>query len=383
MPIKKRTVVLIKTETTPNFDANPVEGTDAILMEDVAISQADTAMHERSPVGAAIGKAKSVWGGGLYQLSAKIKLKGSGVAATPPEYAPVLKAASLAETVGGSDVQYATSSTEANAKHVTIYCNLDGLQYIITGALVADIGGDLDGTGMVNVTLVGHGFEWGAATAGAASTITLAAGHAAVDDLYNGRTITITSGTGEGDTRTISDYVGATKVATVSVAWTTAPDATSRYRINNCPLDVALPSPTYDSIVEPAYIAAPFSYGSDNPIISKVSFSLGLELAKPKDVGSPDGFGTLRIVGRSVSGSFDPESTSVATMNWEEAQRLRTEQTIDTGKIGSSGNQYQLQFLRSAIGDPGHTDKEGINAREISFESDGHTGDGEFVFTTS
>lgn len=71
------------------------------------------------------------------------------------------------------------------------------------------------------------------ATAGAASAITLAAGAAAVDDTYNGLSIVITAGTGVGQSRVISDYVGATKVATVSVAWVTPPDVTSVYSIRD------------------------------------------------------------------------------------------------------------------------------------------------------
>ncbi len=75
----------------------------------------------------------------------------------------------------------------------------------------------------------------GTAAAGGASTITLAAGASAVDDAYNAMVVRLTGGTGSSQERIISDYVGATKVATVSVAWTTAPDATSTYSIINRP----------------------------------------------------------------------------------------------------------------------------------------------------
>lgn len=73
--------------------------------------------------------------------------------------------------------------------------------------------------------------ESGTAQAGGATTITLAADESAVDDAYNGKQIEITGGTGSGQVRIISDYVGSTKVATVSAAWDTNPDATSTYEI--------------------------------------------------------------------------------------------------------------------------------------------------------
>lgn len=50
-----------------------------------------------------------------------------------------------------------------------------------------------------------------------------------IDDTYNGLTVTITAGTGVGQVRTISDYSGSLRRATVSVAWDTVPDNTSIY----------------------------------------------------------------------------------------------------------------------------------------------------------
>jgi hypothetical protein len=70
----------------------------------------------------------------------------------------------------------------------------------------------------------------GTAQAGANTTITLAAGASATDDYYNGATIQVIAGTGAGQSRVITDYVGSTKVATVA-AWGTNPDNTSVYTI--------------------------------------------------------------------------------------------------------------------------------------------------------
>lgn len=77
-------------------------------------------------------------------------------------------------------------------------------------------------------------FNSGTASAGGGSTITLDAtpdfgSTSATDDLYNGMMISIEAGTGAGQSRIISDYVGSTRVATVGVAWTTTPDNTSLY----------------------------------------------------------------------------------------------------------------------------------------------------------
>jgi len=52
-----------------------------------------------------------------------------------------------------------------------------------------------------------------------------------IDDIYNGQTIFLRSGTGQDQVRLIQDYDGATKVATVSSPWEVQPDATTNYVI--------------------------------------------------------------------------------------------------------------------------------------------------------
>jgi hypothetical protein len=70
------------------------------------------------------------------------------------------------------------------------------------------------------------------AQAGAAGTITLNGVTAStIDDFYNNALIVITGATGAGQARTISDYVGATKVASVEPDWVTNPAASSEYII--------------------------------------------------------------------------------------------------------------------------------------------------------
>ncbi len=79
----------------------------------------------------------------------------------------------------------------------------------------------------------------GTASAGAASTITLA-GASAVDQFYKGATLLIVSGTGAGQTNRITGYVGATKVATVAEVWGTNPDNTSVYVVLAGPRGLSL-----------------------------------------------------------------------------------------------------------------------------------------------
>jgi hypothetical protein len=92
---------------------------------------------------------------------------------------------------------------------------------------------------VVNATLAEFSIEnrnpniiaQGIAQAGSPTTIQLAATASAVNGYYNGSTVYITTGTGSGQRRIITDYVGATTTATVYPSWTTQPDNTSVYKL--------------------------------------------------------------------------------------------------------------------------------------------------------
>lgn len=71
----------------------------------------------------------------------------------------------------------------------------------------------------------------GKAQDAANSTITLANSASSINGIYEGLEIKITGGTGAGQTNTIVDYDGTTKIATVKTVWSIVPDNTSRYEI--------------------------------------------------------------------------------------------------------------------------------------------------------
>ena len=87
-------------------------------------------------------------------------------------------------------------------------------------------------TGNITITASAATTETGTAQGGAADTITVKAASSYADDQPNGMFITLTSGTGSGQTRHVEDFVASTKVMTVYPAWTTAPDATTGYKVD-------------------------------------------------------------------------------------------------------------------------------------------------------
>lgn len=87
-------------------------------------------------------------------------------------------------------------------------------------------------SGNVTITASNVTTDTGTAQAGGASTITLKSSSSfTTNDAPNGMWVTLTSGTGAGQERYISDYVGSTKVATVYPAWDTQPTSSTGYKV--------------------------------------------------------------------------------------------------------------------------------------------------------
>lgn len=155
--------VLAKVETVSGTEQVPSISVDAIACEDSNWNPNFETLDTNEHTGSLDSEAPIVGGGG-GQHSCAILLKGSGAAATPPEYAPFLRAAAFAESITSSPIT-------------------------------------------------------GVAQAGSSSTITLAAGASSVDNFYRGMPIKITDSTGDGQIVMIAAYNGTTKVATVTPNW--------------------------------------------------------------------------------------------------------------------------------------------------------------------
>lgn len=122
-----------------------------------------------------------------------------------------------------------------------------------TAAEVADAVWDEATSGHTSSGSYGQGaggvvINTGTAQAGTTSSITLAAGASSTDDRYNFNQVIVLSGTGNGQSRQITDYVGSTRVATIAPAFAIAPDNTSVYMVTPFGVDAATVAAIADAI---------------------------------------------------------------------------------------------------------------------------------------
>lgn len=130
-------VVLAKTETTAGTDASP-SGSDAILCE-VVNPTVDGDLLENNVVRSSISKQPDKYINKKLRATIVVRAKGSGDADTPPEFAPLLKACALKETVvttsGSEAVEYTPVNSASDMKTCTLYIYKDGLLFKGVGCM--------------------------------------------------------------------------------------------------------------------------------------------------------------------------------------------------------------------------------------------------------
>lgn len=177
-----------------------------------------------------------IWPGGYAPIEANVtQWNGTNVATPDTAGYPVV---TIKDGTGQGELNLTSGRTDANLTHIAgsavsttaAQLGVNVVQVSGDGTAADNLESAYDGTGYKDPDneFVAHS---GTAQAGAASTITLAAGAVATDDYYNNSIVFITGGTGAGQSRFINDYVGATKVITVNGNWVTSPDNTSTYII--------------------------------------------------------------------------------------------------------------------------------------------------------
>ena len=156
MKLTKRSVILLKIESTQGTDAVPVEATDAILVEGLKWSPASERMAERKPTLATFGELKKIYAGHLLEASFEMEIKGAGVAGERPEMGACLLACGFAETITAStSVEYLPATQ--GQQSATIYVYEDGDLIKLVGCM-GKVSFDLStgAVGKASFTFTGH-----------------------------------------------------------------------------------------------------------------------------------------------------------------------------------------------------------------------------------
>lgn len=203
----------------------------------------------------------------------------------------------------------------------------------------------------------------GTAQAGSSTTITLDASASATNDLYNKAGIVITGGTGAGQVRSIADYVGSTKVATVN-SWATTPDATSTFVIfataefvNSNLIQVNYDGPTASGLanVGSDYSSNGFVESRVNSMLSNTITSSALATTAVDEIRDAILADSTPFNGASIAailadtGTDIPSSIAALPTAAENADAVWDEAKAGHVGAGSFGEEVQAHALSSEI----------------------------------
>lgn len=175
-------------------------------------------------------------GSGSYHdaiaLTASINDGGHGYTAVRAD-AVITISAPVGSGVGGDAYTLAQDVTNGGTLALTITTAFSASS---TGITAVGTKGDITQANMVSLVektdLLAAAVRDNTAQAGVAGSITLDTGASAVDDYYNNMQIMINGGTGDNQTRLITDYDGTTKIALVDMPWDTNPANDSEFVIS-------------------------------------------------------------------------------------------------------------------------------------------------------
>jgi hypothetical protein len=146
--------------------------------------------------------------------------------------------------------------------------------------------------------------------------------------------------------------------------------------------DAAIVTPVYSSQIPPVMInLSSFTVDTESPNATTISIDLGNEVAQPEDITQANGYGEIRIAGRRVSGSIDFQDKTVADYDFLSKWQTNATFAIDTGAIGSAGNQIRAQVGKAAWTEQSPGDLSGIVTRNMSFIGLETSGDDEVTLT--
>ena len=367
--LTRKRLILAETEGSYGVDPSP-DGADAILVRDLNITPQQSDVVSRDLVRPYLGASEQLLANTRVECTFSVELAGSGTAGTAPRFGKVLKACALAETT-------------------------------VTPAVT------------------------GTATAGGSNSITLAAGASATNDFYNGQVLRITAGLGVGSVFLVTDYVGATKVATLRpIGAAVTLDATSVYSIDaqvvytpvssafgsvtlhynidgvlhrltgcrgtfslntevgaiptidftmtgiyNAPTDTAAPVVTYADQATPRIFKAgnsgAFTMLDYSGCLQSVSMDLGNTTVYRELVGCTK---EVLITDRASTGTVVIEAPTIAQKDYFTA-------ALTDGTLGelsfihgtTGGNIVALQSTRVDIGDPSYQDQDGIHMLSLPY----------------
>lgn len=128
---------------------------------------------------------------------------------------------------------------------------------------------------------------------------------------------------------------------------------------------------TYESTKPPAFLSALFSVDAYSVKIGEMDIDVANTLAVRDDVNDPRGILSFAITDRSVSGSFNPEMVSCATHDFHSKLFSGAEMIVDFTIGSAAGNKFRFYIPRAQYNKVEDEDRDGLQLAKSNFSLNG------------
>lgn len=368
----RNTVMLVKIESSEGVEETPSASTDAVACENLSWRPAGNLINTNEYTGSLDGLG-SIVGGQRIDLSVDVYMKGSGTAATAPEFNDLLKICGLTEVVTSTAVPSSPEACGAGGSTTTAQlgssAGTTAQQY---RGMPVNFASEVTGSSFISDYTTGKV---------ATLTDTFAAIDAdttyqiPVNVLYKPNSGTIPSAT-LNLFRDGVKYIFAGARGNVSYSIDTGGVGKFTFNINamfggTVAADVSVPSATLQSTRPPVFKGGRFKIARSSAAIQNFSMNFGNSLVNPDNPAASEGFDPAVITARRITGSFNPAATLVATRDNIADFRAGTQKLLSLSYGSATGNRIGIVIPTALYTGLDPADRSGIAAENIAFEAVG------------
>ena len=344
--------------------AEVLAATDARLLVYEPKVAFDVAMMDRNPTRSSFSNIGKAPGKRTASIGYKLELKGSGTAATVPEWGKLLQGCGFGvNALKSMNIGAITNGPFQHGETITGGTSAAKGRVVIATA---------NGAIAILFVVVSGTFVSGEVITGGTSTATATTSSvpATVGNEFKPISDLIPSLTQGSYEDGIRKLVEGSR-GNVKFTFKTGESVMMEFDFQGVEAGITdtafLANVTYETTKPPVFLSALFSVDAYAAKIGEMSIDMGNNLAQRDDVNDTRGVVSFALTGRNVTGSFNPEMVPVATYDmfgkWFNGPDLIIDFTV--GSV--TGNKFRLYIPKGQLTKIDDEDRDGIQVAKVSF----------------
>lgn len=344
--------------------AEVLAATDARLLVYEPKVGFDVALFDRNPTRTSFSNIGKAPGKRTASIGYKLELKGSGVAATVPEWGKLLQGCGFGvNALKSINIGAITNGPFQHGETITGGTSAAKGRVVINTAngATAIMFVSVSGT-FVSAEVITGGTSTATATTSSVPT-TIGNEFKPISDLIP----SLTQGSYEDGIRKLVEG----SRGNVKIAFKTGEPVMMEFDFQGVEAGITdtafLANVTYETTKPPVFLSALFSVDAYSAKIGEMSVDMGNNLAERDDVNDTRGVVAFALTGRNVTGSFNPEMIAVASHDFHGKWFAGTEMIVDCTVGSVTGNKFRIYIPKAQYTKIDDEDRDGLQVAKASF----------------